>query len=130
MKDLFVAEMEVRDYECDLQGIVNNANYLHYFEHTRHLYLKSHGVSFAELHGRGIDCVVARMNLAFKTPLRPGDKFRSLLWAEKDGLKYVFHQELRIEETGKTACRVQVDVVCLVNGVLSPCPELAELLNL
>ena len=22
--------MEVRDYECDIQGIVNNANYLHY----------------------------------------------------------------------------------------------------
>ena len=34
---VFETEMEVRDYECDIQGIVNNANYLHYTEHTRHL---------------------------------------------------------------------------------------------
>ena len=38
---VFETEMEVRDYECDIQGIVNNANYLHYTEHTRHLYLQS-----------------------------------------------------------------------------------------
>ena len=43
---IFETEMEVRDYECDIQGIVNNANYLHYTEHTRHLYLTSLGVSF------------------------------------------------------------------------------------
>ena len=42
--------MQVRDYECDLQGIVNNANYLHYAEHTRHLFLKQQGVSFAAMH--------------------------------------------------------------------------------
>ena len=54
--------MEVRDYECDIQGIVNNANYLHYTEHTRHLFLLSLGVSFAQLHEKGVDAVVARMN--------------------------------------------------------------------
>ena len=43
-------EMKVRDYECDLQGIVNNANYQHYLEHTRHEFLTSVGVSFAALH--------------------------------------------------------------------------------
>ena len=50
----FELEMKVRDYECDLQGIVNNANYQHYTEHTRHEFLRSEGVSFAELHERGI----------------------------------------------------------------------------
>mgnify|MGYP002761968770 FL=1 len=29
-KYLFTTRMEVRDYECDIEGIVNNANYLHY----------------------------------------------------------------------------------------------------
>lgn len=36
---LFETRMEVRDYECDIEGIVNNANYLHYTEHTRHRFL-------------------------------------------------------------------------------------------
>ena len=30
---IYELEMKVRDYECDLQGIVNNANYQHYLEH-------------------------------------------------------------------------------------------------
>ena len=32
---LFSIDLKVRDYECDLQGVVNNANYQHYMEHTR-----------------------------------------------------------------------------------------------
>ncbi len=39
-KYIFETKMEVRDYECDIEGIVNNANYLHYMEHTRHLFLE------------------------------------------------------------------------------------------
>ena len=70
---IFETVMEVRDYECDIEGIVNNANYLHYTEHTRHLFLKKCGLSFAEMHLKGEDAVVARMNLQYKTPLRCQD---------------------------------------------------------
>ena len=58
MNYIFETRMEVRDYECDIEGIVNNANYLHYAEHTRHLFLRSLGVSFAKFHEQGIDAVV------------------------------------------------------------------------
>ncbi len=93
-KYIYETEMEVRDYECDIEGIVNNANYLHYFEHTRHRFLKQTGLSFSEMHERGIDAVVARMNLQYKTPLRCDDSFISRLWLEKQGVRYVFHQEI------------------------------------
>ena len=33
---IFELPMKVRDYEVDSEGIVNNAVYLHYLEHTRH----------------------------------------------------------------------------------------------
>ena len=76
---IYELEMKVRDYECDLQGIVNNANYQHYLEHTRHEFLTSVGVSFAALHEQGVDPVVARINMAFKTPLKSGDEFVRIL---------------------------------------------------
>lgn len=55
---IYSLEFKVRDYECDLQGIVNNANYQHYYEHTRHEFLVENGISFADMHDRGIDFVV------------------------------------------------------------------------
>ena len=66
-------EFKVRDYECDLQGIVNNAVYQNYLEHTRHEFLLKHNVSFSDLHNQGIDAVVARVDMAYKYPLRSRD---------------------------------------------------------
>ena len=95
MKYIFETRMEVRDYECDIEGIVNNANYLHYTEHTRHLFLRSLGVSFAKLHEQGIDAVIHSMKLQYKIPLRCDDEFISRLNLKKDGLKYMFYQRQR-----------------------------------
>ena len=124
MKDyIFETIMEVRDYECDIEGIVNNANYLHYAEHTRHLFLKSLGISFAELHERGIDAVVARMNLQFKTPLRCDDEFISRLSLSKEGIKYVFHQAIFRKSDERLCFRGDIELVCIVNGRLSASPD-------
>ena len=93
-KYIYELEMKVRDYECDLQGIVNNANYQHYLEHTRHEFLLSTGVSFAKLHEQGVDPVVARINMAFKTPLKSGDEFITKHYKKKEAIKYVFYQDI------------------------------------
>ena len=109
-KYIYELTLKVRDYECDLQGIVNNANYQHYLEHTRHEFLSSVGVSFAKLHEEGVDPVVARINMAFKTPLKSGDEFVS---------KYVFYQDIFRKSDDKVVVKSTVETVCVVNGRLS-----------
>ena len=118
MKYIFELQMKVRDYECDLQGIVNNANYQHYIEHPRHEFLSSLGVSFARLHEEGIDPVVARLNMAFKTPLKSGDEFISKLYLKKEGIKYVFYQDIFRLPDMKPVIKATVETVCVINGRL------------
>lgn len=125
-KYIFELTMKVRDYECDLQGIVNNANYQHYIEHTRHEFLLSAGISFARLHKQGIDPVVARLNMAFKTPLRSGDEFVSKLYLKKEGIKYVFYQDIFRLPDMKPVIKSTVETVCLVGGRLSESALLYE----
>jgi acyl-CoA thioester hydrolase len=71
----FKLELEVRDYECDLSGIVNNSVYQNYLEHARHSYLKTRGLDFVVLERQGITLVVIRIEMDFLFPLRSGDKF-------------------------------------------------------
>ncbi len=123
---IFELKMEVRDYECDLQGIVNNANYQHYTEHTRHVFLHSIGMSFAEMHNAGTDAVVAQNNMRFKVPLRSDDEFVSRLAMEREGLRYVFYQDIFRLPEDRMVFSSRVDVVCLVNGKLGLCRELDE----
>lgn len=128
-KYIFELKMKVRDYECDLQGIVNNANYQHYIEHTRHEFLLANNISFAKLHEQGTDAVVARLTMQFKTPLKSGDEFVSKLYIKKDGLRYIFMQDIFRLPDMKVVIKAQVDAVCLVNGKLSESPEMSSLVD-
>jgi acyl-CoA thioester hydrolase len=74
-RNCFTLEMAVRDYECDLQGVVNNAVYQNYLEHARHEYLKSIGIDFAALAAEGINLVVTRVEIDYKHSLTSGDRF-------------------------------------------------------
>lgn len=115
---LFETRMDVRDYECDIQGIVNNANYLHYTEHTRHRFLRSLGISFTELHEKGVDAVVARMQLKFKSPLRPDDEMISRMNLRKEGMKYVFEHDIFRAADEQLCFHADVELVTLINGRL------------
>ena len=68
-------EFKVRDYECDLQGVVNNGVYQNYLEHARHEFLLSHGINFAEVTAAGINLVVTRAELDYKKSLVSNDLF-------------------------------------------------------
>ena len=83
---IFKLTDKVRDYECDLQGVVNNSNYQHYMEHTRHEFLESLGENFGAMHEKGIDAFVARVDIQFKNSLRSGDRYTSCLNVYKKGV--------------------------------------------
>ena len=113
-------QLKVRDYECDLQGIVNNSVYQNYLEHTRHEFLLSRGVSFSDLHAQGIDAVVARVQIAYKNSLRPKDMFASKLYVKKEGVKYVFYQDIYRLPDNKLCIKAKIESVVTRDGKLLP----------
>ena len=125
---IYELELKVRDYECDIQGVVNNSVYQNYLEHTRHEFLEENNISFAELHQRGIDAMVSSIEIAYKTPLKPGDSFISKLYVTKEGVRYIFHQVIYRKSDNKLAIKAKVNAVVLINGKLATSlPEFDEL---
>ena len=92
---VYSLEFKVRDYECDLQGIVNNSVYQNYLEHTRHEFLIEAGVNFAALARSKINLVVIRAELDYKYPLRSGDRFKvSLNMHQASKIRFEFLQDI------------------------------------
>ena len=91
----FKLEFTVRDYECDLAGMVNNASYLNYIEHARHEFLKSKHVDFARLADQGIYLVVLRIEADYLYSLRSGDSFYVCTHTERiSRLRFGFLQDI------------------------------------
>ena len=125
---IYELELKVRDYECDIQGVVNNSVYQNYLEHTRHEFLEANDISFAELHNRGIDAMVSSIEIAYKTPLRPGDSFISKLYVSKEGVRYIFNQVIYRKSDNKLAIKAKVHAVVVIDGKLATAlPEFDEL---
>ena len=98
---IFKLTDKVRDYECDLQGVVNNSNYQHYMEHTRHEFLES------------------RVEIQYKTSLRSGDSYISCLNVYKKGVKLVFEQDIYRASDNALATKGIVESVIVENGKLT-----------
>ena len=111
--------LKVRDYECDLQGIVNNANYQHYLEHARHEFLEQAGANFGELHKQGIDAMVARVEIDYKVSLTSGDRFVVRLNIAREGAKLVFFEDIYRLSDNKLCVRGRVESICVQNGKLT-----------
>jgi acyl-CoA thioester hydrolase len=125
----FCLEFSVRDYECDLQGVVNNANYQHYLEHARHEFLLSRGVDFAKLHEEGTDLIVTRVEIDYKFPLKSHDRFVVTLNLVREGnLRLVFEQDIFRVPDQKPIIQAKVTGVATRNGrPVSPEPVLSLL---
>lgn len=127
----FTLEMKVRDYECDMQGIVNNAVYQNYLEWARHEFLLSRGLSFAELTARGVIIVIVRAELDYRASLRTGDSFTvSVAARQVSRLKLVFDQEIRRQPAGELVLEAQITATALRDGKRPYFPaELQSLLD-
>jgi acyl-CoA thioester hydrolase len=101
-------EMSVRDYECDVQGIANNAVYLNYLEHARHQHLLRLGVDFVEMARRGFNMVVTRIEADYIIALRAGDQFAVVSSMERfSRLRFAFLQDILLSD-GRTSFRAKV----------------------
>jgi acyl-CoA thioester hydrolase len=116
---VFEIELKVRDYECDIQGVVNNAVYQSYLEHARHEYLLSQGYSFEELTRQGVLLMVSRIEMDFKNSLTSKDVFAVRLRTERQGLKLIFYQDIYRLGDHAICLRAKVNVIAKVNNKLS-----------
>ena len=123
---IFTYRIEVRDYEIDAEGIVNNANYLHYLEHTRHEFCNKVGFSFAQMSEKGITQVLSRVEIDYMTPLRSGDVMVSCLNIKRKGPRFIFYQDVFRESDESPVVKAVVTVVSLKNEKLSRGDEIAE----
>jgi acyl-CoA thioester hydrolase len=113
----FSVEFTVRDYECDIQGVVNNANYQHYLEHARHEFLLSKNISFSQLHDEGLDLIVTRVEIDYKYPLRSCDKFVVRINLVREGnVRLVFLQDIYRLPDEKLIVKSKVTGVATRNG--------------
>ena len=129
MDHIFALDMKVRDYECDLQGVVNNANYQHYMEHTRHEFLESLGVNFGEMHEQGLDAYVYKVTINYRKSLRSGDSFTSMLSCRMKGAKLIFDQTI-LHSSGELSASGEVEIVLVKDGVMTRGEFFKELLGL
>lgn len=124
-KYIYELEIKVRDYEVDAEGIVNNAVYLHYLEHTRHEFCEMAGLSFRNMRAEGIDPVLSRIEVDYKTPLGLGDTMISKLNISRRGPQFIFRQDI-FKPDGTPVVRAKVSIACLEHGRLGRGERLAE----
>ncbi|MFT4222596.1 acyl-CoA thioesterase [Dysgonomonas sp.] len=126
MTPVYEHNMKVRDYECDAQGIVNNANYQHYYEVARHEFLEENGLNFYEMHEKGIDAVVVSVYIRYKHSLRGANDFICTVDSvEREGIRIIFNQKIIRLKDNKVCSTARIETACMVNGKVKK-PEVLE----
>lgn len=92
----FELKLSVRDYELDSFGVINNAVYQNYLEHTRHQFLESQGLKLTAYFEQGLSPVITKAEIEYRSSLQSRDDFVvSLELAFLSKVKFIFLQEIR-----------------------------------
>ena len=88
--------MSVRDYELDSFGVINNAVYQNYLEHTRHQFLESQGLKLTAYLEQRLSPVITKAEIEYRSSLQSRNDFVvSLELALLSKVKFIFLQEIR-----------------------------------
>ena len=88
--------LQVRTYECDSYGHVNNANYLNYLEYARYELLKDVGFDYPKAIDAGYGVFIARIEIDYKRPALTDDRLTIRTWPlKKKAVSGILAQEIR-----------------------------------
>lgn len=110
----------IRDYECDLHGVVNNAIYLQYSQFARHRLLTDMGIDWGELHHTGIDLIVIRAEIDYIAPLYADDNLTITTQAfRRTPLRIVFDQVF-LKNESQEAARLHIETTGILRATRRP----------
>lgn len=119
-KYLFESSVKIRDFECDMQGVVNNAYYHNLLEQTRIEFLESIGIDTKSWsRDLGVEFIVYETTIQYRSPIVAGETFRSCLNLTQEGARFVFNQEFRRLGNNELCIKARVDVVIVINETLT-----------
>ena len=122
MQKNFRHELEVRDYELDAQGVVNNAVYVSYLEVGRHKYCAANGLDLLSVEARGYRFMLAALSIRYRQSLRSGMKFYVTAVPRYHGkLKLVFEQGIYLVDDDTCIATAEATVICYDISRQRPC---------
>ena len=114
MSSVFSLDFTVRDYELDQYGVINNAVYLNYLEHTRHEFLHGIGIDPAAVARTGRALALAEIHVHYRSPLRSRERFRvELSIGELRGARVVMEQRIVSHPDGRPVLEARATAVFL-----------------
>jgi acyl-CoA thioester hydrolase len=104
----------VRDYELDIQGIVNNATYINYFEQCRNDYARANDIDFIAYHKAGYNLVVAGIEVKYRYPLTAENQFYVTCELSRfDHRRIYFEQAIHLQDNDRLIATAIVTAACV-----------------
>jgi acyl-CoA thioester hydrolase len=116
--------------DTDQMGVVNNVNYLRYFEHGRAEWIRGRGKPYKQIEREGAMLPVVEANLKYREPARYDDLLDIVVQVEEvRAASLVFKYEIRRTGDGALLCEGSTRHACVdPEGKLQRFP--ADLLKL
>lgn len=109
-----VIEFRVRYGETDRMGVVYHAEYLAWCEMGRTEYIRSRGMSYADMERRGVPLVVAQASIRYHAPARYDDMIRvSTVLSELGSRGLTFEYVITNADSGQRLASASTTLVAL-----------------